>query len=390
MRIAFISYEFPPDTAFGGIATYVRQAARLLARSGNEVEVFTASTERHGSFPEDGCIVHRILSAGRDKFALEICEVFGQRLSEVEFDVVESPEYFADGSEIMMRHRHIPHVVKLHTPSSLIHELSRPSACWRKRLVAAARYTKYAIQRRMSRQETLDRDDWELVSPSLQRVAMAERNATRNADLVLSPSKSLAEWAIKRWKIEKRRVQVIPYPYEPSQELLSASTGPKDNEQIILGYFGRLERRKGIDNLIPVLETSLRKHPKLQVRLVGKSQTHLESGLTYDSLIRKALSEFAHRIELVGNVPLDTISALYRDTDICIFPSLWENFPNVCLEAMSAGRAIIGSRNGGMREMLEDGCCGLVVDPNSTLAMENAIDELVSDPNKRQAFGENA
>jgi glycogen synthase len=42
MRIAFVSHEYPPDTAFGGIATYVRQAATLLAGRGHSVEVFAA------------------------------------------------------------------------------------------------------------------------------------------------------------------------------------------------------------------------------------------------------------------------------------------------------------------------------------------------------------
>lgn len=43
MKIAFITFEYPPDTADGGIATYVKQAANMLQLRGNQVEVFAAS-----------------------------------------------------------------------------------------------------------------------------------------------------------------------------------------------------------------------------------------------------------------------------------------------------------------------------------------------------------
>ena len=52
MKIALISYEYPPDTAIGGIATYVSQIAQVLHRRGNQVEIFCASPYRSGSQEE--------------------------------------------------------------------------------------------------------------------------------------------------------------------------------------------------------------------------------------------------------------------------------------------------------------------------------------------------
>ncbi len=49
MHIALISHEYPPDTAVGGIATYVKQAAAMLAGRGHKVEVFCASGTRKGT-----------------------------------------------------------------------------------------------------------------------------------------------------------------------------------------------------------------------------------------------------------------------------------------------------------------------------------------------------
>ena len=60
MNIAFISYEYPPDTAYGGIATYVHQAAMMLSRRGHHVEVFSGSPHRTGTENEECLLVHRI------------------------------------------------------------------------------------------------------------------------------------------------------------------------------------------------------------------------------------------------------------------------------------------------------------------------------------------
>jgi hypothetical protein len=61
MKIAFISYEYPPDSAHGGIATYMHQAARMMSGRGHHVEVFAGSRHRSGTFCEDGVLVHRLI-----------------------------------------------------------------------------------------------------------------------------------------------------------------------------------------------------------------------------------------------------------------------------------------------------------------------------------------
>ena len=76
MRIAFISYEYPPDTAVGGISTYVEQAARLMVARGHNVEVFSASLRKDGVSEEKGIVVHRICEKNRETFGQRIALVF--------------------------------------------------------------------------------------------------------------------------------------------------------------------------------------------------------------------------------------------------------------------------------------------------------------------------
>jgi len=70
MKIALVSYEYPPDTSYGGISTYVYQAAHMLVKAGHLVEVFTASPTRTGSCQESGINVHRIACIGSSDYAL--------------------------------------------------------------------------------------------------------------------------------------------------------------------------------------------------------------------------------------------------------------------------------------------------------------------------------
>jgi glycosyltransferase involved in cell wall biosynthesis len=80
----------------------------------------------------------------------------------------------------------------------------------------------------------------------------------------------------------------------------------------------------------------------------------------------------------------------YAGVDLCVFPSLWENFPNVCLEAMSAARAVIGSSAGGMSEMLDHGRVGRLIAPGDSAALAREIIDLLKAPAERLRLGEMA
>ncbi|NJN49074.1 MAG: glycosyltransferase family 4 protein [Alkalinema sp. RL_2_19] len=123
MKIALVSYEYPPDTAIGGIATYVRQAAQMLAQRGHTVEVFAASSTRAGCETESRyrhLKIHRIQLTDRTQFAQAIAPVFAQRHQLLHFDVLEGPDCGADAAVITTEFPDLPLVLKLHTPSYIL------------------------------------------------------------------------------------------------------------------------------------------------------------------------------------------------------------------------------------------------------------------------------
>lgn len=386
MNIAYISYEYPPDTSGGGIATYVAQAARIMAQKGHDVEVFAASQRRSGLFSEDGVKINLVPEDDRKRFAQTVLQVFSTRHAAVRFDVVESPDFEADGRNVRRAYPELPHLAKLHCPHQLLNELS---VCrwqfrlWLRHHVSQVRCFVGALRR-------LKRPSYKIYDPNVLRrtkIDEVEKQFVKECDHIVSPSISLKEWAIRKWTIPSDRINVIPNPYVPSAEMLKISSEPSI---CTIGYFGRLQQLKGIDDLIEAIPCILAEEPGVRFRFVGKSILHPLTLRSYDLHLKQKLKRYMRSIELVGYCPLKEMAAQYEKVSICVFPSIWENFPNVCLEAMSAGRPVVGSNAGGMFEMLDGDKHGISIPPRAPKEITKAVVRLIRSPELRKTLGESA
>lgn len=119
MRIAYISYEYPKDTDFGGISTYVAQVARVMAQKGHIIDVYCGSEHRTCSEVIDGINVFRLEST-RLSFPKLIVDEFSKEHDRLPYDIIESPEYMADGYWIKLKYPSLPLIVKVHTPSNIV------------------------------------------------------------------------------------------------------------------------------------------------------------------------------------------------------------------------------------------------------------------------------
>ena len=106
--------------------------------------------------------------------------------------------------------------------------------------------------------------------------------------------------------------------------------------------------------------------------------------------LNRKIRKYSHLIDVCGHVSLDMMPKAYSEMSVCVFPSVWENFPNVCLEAMSAGRAIVATYTGGMAEMLDNGEAGVMIPPRNPMAIADAVINLLRSPEKCLTMGNNA
>jgi glycogen(starch) synthase len=365
VKIAYISYEFPPDTGFGGIGTYTSQVAHALAKRGHYIEIFSCSheEEKFNIYLNNSIVLHRVKADKRSLFSNLIVDVFRQRHAEVNFNIIETPEYCAEGLPLRKAFPSIPMVVKLHTPVFLVKKLN-------------SIYNKQPLKKRAKKflgWKTYNKQtdtDYQLVN---------------NADAVCSPSVALRDILKKEWHLKE--VEIIPNIFIPEQTFFDIPIS--ENDCKIITYIGRLDVRKGIKSLIKAIPVVLKKNPCIKFRFIGGDGVAPNNSGSMKEYILALLHKHTNNLEFVNYVNHNEMLSYINDTGIFVIPSLWENYPYVCLEAMSAGKAIIASQNGGIKEMLKGIKGGILIDPLKPKEIANAIVHLVENPRKRVEMGLN-
>jgi len=148
-------------------------------------------------------------------------------------------------------------------------------------------------------------------------------------------------------------------------------------DEDIVFYVGRIVREKGIQVLIQAIPEILKTKPKTKFVIAGK-------GPYLDNL--RSLAEYlgvAERVYFTGFISDRERNNLYRIADVAVFPSLYEPFGIVALEAMVTRTPVIVSEVGGLAEFVRDGENGLTVKPNDPQQLAEKIRFLLN--NKERA-----
>ncbi|PWT99634.1 MAG: hypothetical protein C5B53_05140 [Candidatus Melainabacteria bacterium] len=384
MRICLISREYPPDTGWGGIGAYTYQMANALTDLGHDVEVVSLTGD--GSFnngnhqikvttPTDSRIkVHRatwedglseleVMSETTPfshyvlKSSLALWQTFLERHKQCPFDVAEVPEHLADGI-VPATTKAVPLVVKLHTPLSKFHN-----------------------------------EKLHGVVPSFdhQLICMLERISMLMADEICSPSKDLAQYIANDLGVAIESIPIVRNPVNTNQFSPEGETAALPKRGPIILFVGRLEERKGIQYLIEAVPHVVREYETAHFVVVGADTPHAPGGsaLAHCKTILKQYGCEAS-VTFIPQVELSKMPTYYRAADICVVPSLYDNAPYTCIEAMSCGKPVIGSTSGGTREYIESERSGLLVEPRNPQAIANAILRLLRNDSERKTFGAQA
>ncbi|HEX5072739.1 MAG TPA: glycosyltransferase family 4 protein [Gemmatimonadaceae bacterium] len=192
---------------------------------------------------------------------------------------------------------------------------------------------------------------------------------------------------VQAWAEEflpSERVRAIPnfvrVPPEASKDEQAADM-PRERRRVVA--IGRLHRQKGFDTLIRAFARCHAAEPEWSLTIVGEGdeRSRLEA-LAADLGI-------AASVEMPGRVQ-NPFSVLRR-ADLFVLASRYEGFPNVLLEAMAVGTAVIATdcRSGPAR-IVRHGVDGLLVPPDDVDAMADAIASLMRDDDQRRALGARA
>jgi len=167
---------------------------------------------------------------------------------------------------------------------------------------------------------------------------------------------------------------------------LEGGQTPKTNEIISLLYIGRLTHEKGVHTAIEALAHLVGKNriSNMKLTIVGDGEPDYVDSL-HQMVERASLASF---VTFLPAQPKETLPALYRQSDLFLFTSIWqEPFGRVIVEAMASGLAVVGTAVGGAAEMLIHDENSLVFEAGNSTSLAQALQRLIESPALREKLG---
>ncbi len=219
------------------------------------------------------------------------------------------------------------------------------------------------------------------------------RFALRHADWVLSNSDFTRDTLVNLIGVDPKHVAVVYptvdeerfHPEQPCEELRSC-LGITEKQRLILSV-GRLQRRKGFDNVIRAMPTLTRQGLDVHYALIG-------TGEDYDYLHQLAVEHgVQERIHFLKQVSYEDLPHWYNTCDAFAMPNRdidgdTEGFGLVFLEAAASGKPAVAGNTGGTGSAVVDGETGLRVDGEKVEDVATALARLLREPTLARAMGQ--
>ena len=189
----------------------------------------------------------------------------------------------------------------------------------------------------------------------------------------IAPSKFIRDIFIQRYNIPEDKITHLPIFYDSSHcDVIS------ENDGYIL-YAGRIDKEKGIKTLLSAVETNTNN----KVKIAGDGPLSDE--------IASIVKEKKLNVELLGFQDFNSLKNLIKKSMFLVVPSEWyENSPNIALEAFAYGKPVIGSRIGGIPELVRDNETGLTFESGNVDDLREKISYMINNPEKVIEMGKNA
>ena len=148
----------------------------------------------------------------------------------------------------------------------------------------------------------------------------------------------------------------------------------------VILFVGRLVEDKGVKYLLRAFSEVVQEIPDAKLVIVGKGPQEKELKKLQESL------GLTH-VFFLGKVETKFMPNIYAGCDVLVLPSIHEPFGNVVIEAMAAGKPVIGSYIGGMKDTIIHGVTGYHVPPRNAEQISNFLVRLLSDVALREKLG---
>jgi len=375
LHICIVSKEFPPFGASGGIGTLYYHLASELLLLGHEVTVILPETVS-GRFDQGRFHIRFVERGGIDfgantpansdnlSWSLRAAAAVAQVHEERRIDVIECALWDTEGLALALVDKpRPPLVVRLVTPFAVAAETN----------------------------------GWLTPPETARQYVASEKALIEHADAVVGISNSIVKTVSerydlrpdKRWTVSHCGVAYWPlFDWSVDYDELTGEQHigefVKKFSKVVL-FIGRLEKRKGVDTLIQAASDFLQDRKDAGLIIAGHDFENWET--ESQKILPAALRS---KVLFTGNVSDATREKLMARAYCLVFPSRYESFGLVPLEAFVHGVPVIATEAGAIPEVVHDGKAGLLFTPGDAVQLGEKVKSLLDSPQLRERLSNGA
>ncbi len=361
MKVLMLSWEYPPKSV-GGLAQHVYDLTIALVQNGMDVHLIASGEKGAPLFEQvHGVNVYRVepYQVSAPDFVTWVAQ-FNVAMLERAFPIL------AESGRFQILHAHDWLVA--YAARAIKHAMRLP-------LVVTIHATEYG------RNHGLHND-------TQRHISDIEWWLTYEAWRVICCSRYMEGEIRHVFQLPADKVSIIPNGvdvanFKTRSKKAKRSEYAAPDEKIVF-YVGRLVKEKGVQVLLDAVPEILAGHPKTKVVIAGKGP-HLDS-LKFQA----AALGIANRVYFTGYITDDARNSLYSWSDVAVFPSLYEPFGIVALEAMAARTPVIVADCGGISEIVKHGIDGLKANTGNSHSLARNVLSILKEPRLGEQLKENA
>lgn len=366
MRVLMLSWEYPPHTV-GGMGRHVTELATALAQQ--QIEVHVVCPLLRGGLPSeqtaDGVFVHRVTAPQMEGYgyvsfvqqtnavlehaARHLCDQLGS------FDLIHAHDWLTAGVAVALKH------------------------IWRRPLVVTIHATERGRQQgtlSSGHSDQINNLEWWMTYEAWRVITCSRFMADQVQAYFNSPADKI--------DVVPNGVHILPDPFPTKQKRAAFRRRFVANGAPLVFYVGRIVYEKGLHVLIEAWPLVLQELPAARLVIAG-------TGEQLDRIKQRATElNINDSIIFTGFISDGDRERLYHSADVAVFPSIYEPFGIVALEAMAAGCPVVVTATGGLAEVVQLHETGIVVYPNDAESLAWGLLHTINHPDWAEARAVNA
>lgn len=354
LRVFMLSWEYPPHSV-GGLSKAVYDLSRYLAEQNVEVHLLTSYVEgAEENEVVEGVYVYRLRT-----YQLPHQTEFLDWVFQLNIAMIDKMEQLLEqGLEVDLIHAHD----------------------WLVAFAAVEAKERFKLPILTTIHAMEHGRNQGIHTPLQANIHRIEHGLVDHSDRVIACSQYMASELSRHFAVPFEKITVLPNGIEVPKKLKNPEELSSIRSQIalpserIVFFVGRMVREKGVQLLLEAAPQILHRHPQTKFVLAGKGPMLEE---WKDRARELGLGE---KVLFLGFIEDEVRNAIFQLADVAVFPSLYEPFGIVALEASSYRTPLLVADTGGLSEIVTHGVNGLKMYPGDVKSLENQLLWLLDHP----------